>query len=124
MTPEHDALLKALVERYGRTGVQKSLDALAPKIRGRPTKNTNLAIYHWLMERQRENEPRVWEAIRAGATREEIAEIRRPPPLIEAARAVMPGATKAALKQAVKRYDGFMWDGGAKRGWGKGQFYK
>jgi hypothetical protein len=115
-----------LVERYGHGEVQKSLTALAaPRRRqGRPT-DRNAAITRFLIARQREIDQRALEAIRAGKakTKEEVAKLRRPPPLIEAVRAVMPGASKNAIKQAVKRFDGFSFDD-PKRGFGRGKFYK
>jgi len=117
--------------------VQKSLDAFVPQTRrrGRPS-NRNAAIAAWLIARQREIDQKALEAIRAGKakTQEEIAELRRPASLIEAIRAIMPGACKQTMEQARKRFDGFAFcDDKAselakkqarKRGWGKGRFYK
>jgi hypothetical protein len=126
MRPEDEALLKALVKRNGHAEAQKSLKALAAprRRRGRPT-NRNADIVQFLIDRQREIDQRALEAIRTGKakTKEEVAEMRRPPPITEAVRAVMPRASEAAIKQAVKRFDAFCFDD-PKRGFGRGRFYK
>jgi hypothetical protein len=116
-----DWLLKELVAHNGYEDVKKSLADLRPY---KPSRNS-IAIAQWLSERQKENDQKATEAIRAGKakTTEEVNKLRKPPSLAEAARAVMPKATEGARRQAVKRFDHFSFDD-PKRGFGCGRFYK
>ena len=122
---EDEALLKVLFECRGRAWILKKLKTF-PKNPppGRPSVR-NATIADWLIKRQREIDQKALEAIRAGKakTKEEVEKLRRPPLLIEAVKAVMPGASKEELKKARSRFDGFSFDDPA-RGFGRGKWYK